>query len=566
MKPILLLALFAGTLSCRTVLVKPDRSRLPGPQPHTATGAPRALGTTMPPGSSAPATTATPDARPEIVALRTQAAAVLEEQAELYWQSWVFGRPLDLATAYCGHDSLFTPAAVRALRQAAAQSAGDDQRALTDLADYVAGEIVAKATAADAVRVDKLESTTTVTVDDEQHAWKDLAELIAGEPNAERRAHLFAAGLPLLSAIAPLVEDQTRRRDQAIRALGFRSAAAFAEELRGARLGSLLTLAQTTLDQTQALYVSTMNRLSMQDLALPLSKMRQSDLGRLMRFGGADGAFPAKAVASIARGVFTSLGTPIAGQKGLTLSSAAQAQKNPLPVCFPVDPPADVRVSLVPTGGLEYLRELLHELAHAELYLHERQPRWELRILGGDVSVEATALLFSDLADDPAFLRTAAGMKGPKLEDLVRRGNARRLLGIRRAAARVEFEVARLEDRAAHPAELYRRLMSRALGFALTADESRRWVIDRSELAGSADDLRAALAAVQLERAFEQRFGATWWRSKAAGALLQSIWSRGTQPTVDELLGFVGEKAVSPDALVSTLTERLWGAPGGARP
>ncbi len=551
MKTLAALSLLFALASCRTVPVKPD---VP-PPPAAPPPKPKPLANPKP----APPPPPPPPVyqRDDLVKLRAQAADVLEKQAALYWQWWVFGSPLDLAAAYRGHEALFTPASVHVLQAAALQATGADARALDDLTDYVAGEIVATATAPDEDRIDRLENATTVTVAGEQHAWKDLEALIAGEPNAQLRAQLYAAELPLVARITPLVAAADKRRNQAITALGWKSPAAFAAELRGADLASLDRLAQATLDATKAPYLRAMNALSTEDLALPLAKMHVSDLGRLMRPAPADQAFAAAKVGPLALGVLRSLGIEVVGQKGLTLHTAALPHKNPLPVCFPVRPPDDVRVSLVPTAGPEYLRDLLHELAHAELYLHERQPRWELRVLDGAVAMEATASLVSDLVDDPAFLRASTPLTGAPLDAFLRRQVARRLLAVRHAAARVQFEVARLQGQLKDPAATYGRLTSRAYGFQLSPDDAKRWVLDRSPLAEGADELRASLLAAQLESAFVKRFGAQWWSSKEAGKLLVSFWRDGTQPTGEELARRVGAGSITPATLAATMSARL---------
>src|SRR4051794_1290269 len=66
-----------------------------------------------------------------------EAQALLKEQDELVWKSWTTGAPVDMARTYGGHEKLFTPeniAAIREVRDAAqAEGNAQERRALTHL-------------------------------------------------------------------------------------------------------------------------------------------------------------------------------------------------------------------------------------------------------------------------------------------------------------------------------------------------------------------------------------------------------------------------------------------------
>lgn len=536
--------------ACRTAPVTPELAAAPAPAAPTAAAAEVAPAPAPPPEPS-------PYARDDVALLRLQAEETLRRQAEMYWKSWVFGAEPDLGTAYEGKDALYSAASVKLLRDAAAQAKGDDARALASFALYVAGEVAARETAPLEDQIAALENAATVQVGDAEHAWRDLDEIIAAEPNAQTRAKLYASELAVMVKVAPLVLERDRRFEAAAKELGWASAGAFSAELRDVELEALGALAKRTIDETDVPYTRAMDRLAIDELALPLSKMSRSDLPRLMRLGRSDAAFPAGKLVPTAQALFRGLGFELQGQKGLTLHTASLPRKNALTVCFPVEVPTDVRVSVKPAAGAEALRDLLHELAHAEQALQVKRPEWEFRVLDGATAGEAWASLISGLVDDPAYIAEATALKGAPLATYVRNATARELLAVRHAAARVQLEVLLRTVPGIDPVETWRKVATRAFGFALTTSDAQRWVLEDSGVLAAADDLRGALLAAQVERALAAKAGARWWKSAATGELLRAAWADGTRATAIDVAASFGETEVTPAAMARTATARL---------
>ena len=496
-------------------------------------------------------------ARADVTAWRTQARETLRRQAEALWSNWVFGADTDLAAAYRGREELFSESAVRTLRNAAQEATGEERRALDAFALYVAGEILARETAPVDQQIDALLHEAPVTVDGATRPWRDLESRLASEPDLLRRRRLADAERPLLERLAPLVRDRRRRLDEGARRLGWPSAAGFVSSLRETDLQALAALATRTLDATDAAWKRALSLLAKDQLDTDASSLQAADLPRLLRVTRSAKAFGAAALVPTASAVFRGLGLDWQRQRELTVHVSNLPTKNPRPVCLPVAAPGDVRVSVKPSPGSEFLRETLHELGHAEVFLHARRAEWELTTLGNATVSEASALALSGLVDDPAFLQGLGTMDAAHVDRAARHAAARRLYGVRRAAARVLFETSLLSSPASDPADLWRGLASRAAAIAFTRADAARWVLEDSSLLEAADDLRADLLAAQMERSLDRMFPGGWWKKPGAGNFLASVWSRGTLPTPDEVARIFGFGQLAPDALVRTTSDRL---------
>jgi hypothetical protein len=500
---------------------------------------------------------AAPYARADVAAWREQARETLRRQAEALWSNWVFGADTDLSAAFRGREALFSEATARTLRDAAQGATGEERRALGAFAVYVAGEVLARETAPLDQQVDTLLHEAPVTFDGTSQPWRDLESLLASEPDALRRRRLAEAERPLLERLAPLVLDRRRRIDEAAKRLGWQGASSFVATLREAEPAALAALANRTLDATDATWKQALAALARDQLGGEPRPLVPADLPRLLRLHRQPRAFAASALAPTASAVFHGLGLDLKRQRELTFHHANLSTKNPRPVCLPVSAPGDVRVSVKPSPGAEFLRETLHELGHAEVFLHARRAEWELTTLGNATVSEASALTLSGLVDDPAYLRGLGTMDEAQVGRSARQAAARRLYGVRRAAARVLLETSLLASPAADPVEIWRGLATRASGIPHARGDAARWVLEDSGLLEAADDLRADLLAAQMERSLDRMFPGGWWRKPAAGNFLTSVWSRGTLPTPDEVAGIFGFGQLAPDALVRTVTERL---------
>ena len=140
-------------------------------------------------------------------------------------------------------------------------------------------------------------------------------------------------------------------------------------------------------------------------------------------------------------GTLHGLGIDLEKQTNIRIDDKPLPSKNPRAVCFPVQVPGDVRLSLKPIGGVADYRALFHEAGHAEHYANTTTPEFAFQQLGDNAVTEAYAFLLEGLIDNPRWLADNAGLSGRKLDDFVRSSAVKKLYLLRRYAGKLLFEL-----------------------------------------------------------------------------------------------------------------------------
>ncbi len=497
-------------------------------------------------------------------AIRSDVEALLAAQGEAWWKSWTGGAPLDAAAAYRGRDRVLVPASLEQVRAAASRAKGDERRALSHLRAYLVGERISQATAAAAERRADAEARAAFPWEGKEVPLQQLRVLLAQEPQAERRAALEKAQAPAAARLAAVIAAEDRATRESIRALGYASPQALAAELRGEAVESLAGLAEAVLAATEDSYRAVMEGLARSELERPLAAVRWRDLPRIFHTAHEPRAFPADRLGGNADATLGALGLPRAAIPGLALDLEPRAGKSPRPLAVPVRPPGDVRLSAVPLGGSQQTRALLHELGAALFYAHVRAKAPEFRRLGPACAAGTWARLFEGLAGDPAWLAERTGLGEHALAREVRAALAEDLHEVRLVSARLLLEVESARN-GARPAEIRARLLSRALARPVDGEEAGRIRLDPDPLLQSAETLRAAVLAAEVEAFLSRRAGGPWWRSPENGAWLAEIWAAGSRITAEEIALAVGDRALGPAAYAARARARLEATAAKAR-
>jgi len=486
--------------------------------------------------------------RRDIASIRHAAAAYLHAQTEQQWRAWV-GTPATGDDPLAGYGWLFTPSTIDKLRRGIrAEASADGRRALHFVHAFLVSENVNRA-----VRDLDLRTNARLSepfeLDGQRFTFADITTALAREPDPNRRRRMAEAVVPILDDINPLLAERDRAITRAGALLGYPDRVRLASEIRNYDVRTAADLAKDLLTASDAMYLSALNELAPSTLDVPFERLRRADIPRLSAAPAFADRFPPDRLVSAAAATFLELGIDL-DRLPLHVDTDAGLRKNPRAACFPVVVPTDVRLSIKPSGGPGDYGALLHEMGHALHFAFTRTPLFEFQQLGDASVAEAFAFLFEGLADDPAWLAERLHMGEPALTDYVRLAALRRLLMVRRHAAKVLYELEWRSSSEADPRELFARHLSRAYGFPLEAADAAHFLIDHDPFVQSADYLRGWLLAAQLTDALRHRFGATWWKSPAAGAYLRDAWSAGQRDTSEQLAQRLGVDRIDPEPLL----------------
>jgi hypothetical protein len=312
------------------------------------------------------------------------------------------------------------------------------------------------------------------------------------------------------------------------------------------------------------------------ELSIPVKELRRSDLGRLRKAPRYEKFFPKDLLlptfAHFLDGIGLTLKT--VGGTEIRIDDAPNPLKEFRAACYPIHVPADIRVTVKPSGGIDDYATFFHEGGHAEHFANTRTEVWEFQQLGSNAATEAFAELFGHVWDDPVWLRRyrrfvqeynaehaahVPVMSDGDIAGLVRVRVFNDLFFIRRyASAKLIYESVlhggdpslwqgAFEGATADLPQLYRALFERAYGFRLTDEDALRFRTDVDDTFYAADYARAFGLANTMAETLRARFGGDsgdWYGNKDVGALLRKLYADGQRIQPDEIVKTMGAGAV----------------------
>ncbi|HWE25119.1 MAG TPA: hypothetical protein VG496_14365, partial [Myxococcales bacterium] len=498
------------------------------------------------------------DPRDFAAELSEETRALLRAEAELLWTRWTTGSGPMPGTALSDHPRFFQRDAVLAAASAAASARkATDELALRLLHAQLATWLISHESAAETEALDRGRAALSFAAPGDarpERGERDLDRLLTDEPSAQKRAAIAQAEAKAAQALTPLALARDRAIAAALERAGVAAWGDLIAEMHRASTADLTALAEQTLTATDAVAKKAVAGTAQRNLGVTVDRLKRADLPRMIRAAAADPQFPPGKGWISAQATLTTAGADLSHVR---IDADPSPSKAPRPLALLVDPPADVRLSVRPTGGLEEQRALLREAARAAGGAAIDVPRWELGQLGAGSAGEGVAQLFEELAGDPAWLREQTALRGEPLDDLVHTQATRRLLTARRAAAMVLFEIRRREGPGTPEAnaQLYRDVLQRASFAAFSDDDAGRWPIEVDGSLRVAAQLQGAIFAAQLQLMLEKPAEKTpvaaatpasaaadppkdppelhWWHQPAAGPTLRRIWARGRSGTAD---------------------------------
>lgn len=449
---------------------------------------------------------------------------------------------LALREIYDRHADLFATAAIDELR-AAVDGRDEPLRSLLRFAAH--GRIAAAVCDLES-EMARREARLSVQLPADRGAgqrigFRESAIVQAGEPDGERRAAIDAARrLAAREALAPLAKELHERRMALTRELGWPCYRALCEQASGVDLLGLGRQAGELLDRTDDVYAAVVADPVRATLGVGPGRLRRSDLGRFLRQATSDSLFPSAGLLGSLSAALGQMGLDLQDGSGIVLDTGRRAGKSPRAFCAPVRVPQEVYLVVAPLGGREDYAALLHEAGHA---LHFAGTGSQLalaqRRLGDPAQGEGFAFLLEGLLDDAGWQQRALG-----IEDgdgaLAARARARRLMLLRRHAAKLQYELelhGEASAQAQPPAASYARHLSRALGVHWPPDT---WLTDVDPAMYVADYLRAWAFEARLREGMRERFGSQWFADPAAGAMLRGLWAAGQRARAEDVLGELG--------------------------
>jgi len=216
-------------------------------------------------------------------------------------------------------------------------------------------------------------------------------------------------------------------------------------------------------------------------------------------------------------------------------------QKSPRACVIAADPPKVVHLITRAQGGLHDYQAFLHEAGHALHYGNcDANLPYTFRNLSRDHALtEIYSYIFEAISREPAWHAEHFDLTDEQAKENAEATVFLEALLYRRYTAKLEFEISfwgNFDDGAAGQDE-YHQLLTAATGISYRPDA---YLADMDAGFYSADYLRAWIRSAQLRQWLTKEVGEDWWRNKATGDHLRSLFAEGTRPLSEDIAGRLG--------------------------
>jgi oligoendopeptidase F len=480
----------------------------------------------------------------ELDSFRDEADRFIAELDEEYYLHYAGHKEtLDVEAIYERHEELTRLETARRL-----------ERAPTELWRFACEGYLGNLTRQHQATLARVEAELEATVDGERIPFRMLRVVMSNEPDRARRRRLEEVRLELTEeALNPVYLDAARIDREAVQALGAPNYYELYKRF-GFRLEELARQCADLLDETEALWEETGNRVFQEKLDLSLAEARSWDVPRLFRAPEWDVAFRADEMVPALAGTLRDLGFDLESQENIHLDLEQRPAKSPRAFCSPIEVPERVMLVIQPIGGRDDWEALFHEAGHAEHFANtSAELPVEARRLGDMAVTEGWAMLLQHLVTEPAWLKRRLSV--PKLDKLANEGATALLYFVRRYCAKLLYEIEFFQ--AADPATMrnrYAELLAEAYRFPASAENYLSDIDGSFYVTGY---LRSWALESQLREFLRSEFGNEWFARREAGELLGELWSLGQAPTADELLHEVSGAELEMSSIAERVREGL---------
>jgi hypothetical protein len=410
----------------------------------------------------------------------------------------------------------------------------------------------------------RCESASAIHWKGEELSSEGVPARLAREPKSQR-GELGARWIDTISMCDELRLSRRAAGNESARLLGFVSCGELSLQARDTKSDEVQRVARLLLEQTESAYKSALAKLVARELPdVRLSDLDYADLPFFEAAFWLDGYLPPMGVLRTHAETMRGMGIRADQQPNLLIDVELRPSRKSAAACFPVQPPADVRLAFVPNGGAAEFLNGQQQSGKAQHYswcspeLAQRHP--EFVYSPDPATADAFGYLFRYLALDPKWILEFL----PEIESvragMICRDIAMQLtLSLRRLCAGALFarslgdEGQSLEQLQSTYVDLY----ERAKSFSMRPEP---FLLNLEKRMPSACHLRALAFSFGLREYLRVRYGHRWWASRKAGDELIDLWSTASQYSVEELASLIGFGELSFDLLAETINTTLRGA------
>lgn len=471
---------------------------------------------------------------------------------ELYLNAAGLKQSADTRAIFDSHREFEEPELFRSARETGSQDK-DGKPGNRLLQAFLAGSYLSAKTSRSTDDILSFETKESITADRKTIPFRAVEAEILSEPKKHKRDEIISRREEKSKKLLPLLRQKLALITEGSEELGFSDYGSLRSETDELDIMQLSEHAALFLKDTEYVSKDMLGWFLGKVMDLKLKDASLYDLSYLFNADELKGYFPTRDKTFLTGRVLEETGLTPEGN--ITLDEEKRKGKKSGCLCFPLDPPREIAITLYPAGGVRdydsYFKALGRSLCYA---FTEPEDDFEFRFLREEALVMVFSELFGNLVYEPKWLRKYLRIDAEG--DFMKFLNLRRLMSVRITAGRTVFEsgMYRNPDMEEMPGR-FREIMENASH--CKANESE-YISGLSCPLASACRFNGLLLEPALVNYLRENFDEEWWRIAPAGDFLKDMWCEGGRVSAKELSRKIDSGA--PDTvMMSEVFEKVLG-------
>ena len=411
----------------------------------------------------------------------------------------------------------------------------------------------------------RCEASDQVEWNSRELSLEDVPAVLARESKKAQRHELAARWIDSISVCDELRAARVVSLNESARVLGVASYNELIFEATNTESDQMDQAARSLLDQTESPYRSALTKLVAREF--PELRLSHLDFGDLPYFEAApwlDVYLPAKNLLRTQSATLAGMGIRTNKQANILIDVEPRSSRKSAAACFPVRPPEDVRLAVLPHAGAANFLDGLEQSGRAQHYawcsknLARVHP--EFVYSADSATADGFGYLFRYLSLDPKWiLEFLSEVEAVRAGEIAKDITCQLALHVRRLCADVLYQARAYDEGESqeHLQSTYVALYERATSFSMRPEP---FLLNLQSAVQSGSQLRALAFSFGLREYLRVRYGYRWWTLRKAGDELIDMWSTASRYTVEELTSLIGFGEMSYDPLAEVITSALTGA------
>ncbi|MCK4303542.1 MAG: hypothetical protein KAY24_04825 [Candidatus Eisenbacteria sp.] len=453
------------------------------------------------------------------------------------------GKDSEMEKTYAGYAYLLTTAKLETLEGLIAKAESPEEQAHRAQTSKIIHYHALRAKVASVIdQCTNARRDNTISVEGEPIVLRGLDFRIGLQEDRDTRRKWALAADHLYTGINVIQRSLLMDMQKHAVAMGYTGYYPFLREVEGWDVELIKDTAESLLVETEDAYLASLEDWSQREFGLVLRKMRTYDANRLFFFPSLSSQVKNVKPRDVVIATLADLGFQHNKQRTLKIKVREKEHCMPEARAYP-DHKGKVRVTMVPSGQLTDIQDLLGAVGEAEFhYLIPGHTRFEDSYNGTNVLPSAYRALFEMIVEEPAWISEHLQLKDVTPQDVADAFRFRRLYRVREAAGKLIFQLQLHENPGLDPSA-YNDVMEKALLWNRTSTDAEGYLNANDDYRSGGLLLGYVLAA-QIRDALKAEWADDWFRKTELADQLTRGAAKGYALTLEEFLEIWGIPAL----------------------